>query len=498
MSDFVTVQDVTFGYGRRVILDDVTLHFGRGQVVAIMGGSGMGKTTLLKLIGGIETPDKGAIFIDGEPLDTSDKEKLYAQRRRMGMLFQFGALFTDMSVLDNVAFPLREQTKLSEELIIRMALMKLNAVGLRGAADLMPSEISGGMSRRVALARATALDPELIMYDEPFAGLDPISMGVTARLIRDLNDALNATSIIVTHDVPETFAIADYVYMISSGRIAAEGTPAEYKEVFQAWIENQNDADKTKKLAEKIIPMVEAAKDKCANCATIAELSHFLVKRSQWIIGGDGASYDIGYGGLDHVIASGEDVNILVLDTEVYSNTGGQSSKATPLGAIAKFAASGKRVRKKDLGMIATTYGYVYVAQIAMGADQAQTLKAIREAEAYPGPSLVIAYAPCINHGLKAGMGKSQAEEAKAVECGYWHLWRFNPALEEEGKNPFMLDSKEPKWEGFQDFLKNEVRFASVMKQYPAEAADLFAACEEMAKKRYASYKRMEAMNWGE
>ncbi len=225
MSDFVTVQDVTFGYGRRVILDDVTLHFGRGQVVAIMGGSGMGKTTLLKLIGGIETPDKGAIFIDGEPLDTSDKEKLYAQRRRMGMLFQFGALFTDMSVLDNVAFPLREQTKLSEELIIRMALMKLNAVGLRGAADLMPSEISGGMSRRVALARATA--PELIMYDEPFAGLDPISMGVTARLIRDLNDALNATSIIVTHDVPETFAIADYVYMISSGRIAAEGTPQE-------------------------------------------------------------------------------------------------------------------------------------------------------------------------------------------------------------------------------------------------------------------------------
>ena len=190
MADFVTVKDVTFGYGRRVILDDVTLHFGQGQVVAIMGGSGMGKTTLLKLIGGLETPDRGSILIDGEPLDTSDKDKLYAQRRRMGMLFQFGALFTDMSVLDNVAFPLREQTDLSEELIVRMALMKLNAVGLRGAADLMPSEISGGMSRRVALARAIALDPELIMYDEPFAGLDPISMGVTARLIRDLNDAL--------------------------------------------------------------------------------------------------------------------------------------------------------------------------------------------------------------------------------------------------------------------------------------------------------------------
>ena len=280
--------------------------------------------------------------------------------------------------------------------------------------------------------------------------------------------------------------------------IASDTCPAEYKEAFQEWIDGKDDADKSKAAAEKIIPMVEAAKDKCKNCATIAEFKNYLVKKSQWIIGGDGASYDIGYGGLDHVIASGEDVNILVLDTEVYSNTGGQSSKATPLGAIAKFAASGKRVRKKDLGMIATTYGYVYVAQIAMGADQAQTLKAIREAEAYPGPSLVIAYAPCINHGLKAGMGKSQAEEAKAVECGYWHLWRYNPALEEEGKNPFMLDSKEPKWEGFQDFLKNEVRFASVMKQYPAEAADLFAACEEMAKKRYASYKRMEAMNWGE
>ena len=278
--------------------------------------------------------------------------------------------------------------------------------------------------------------------------------------------------------------------------IAAEATPAEYKEVFQAWIENQNDADKTKKLAEKIIPMVEAAKDKCANCATIAELSHFLVKRSQWIIGGDGASYDIGYGGLDHVIASGKNVNILVLDTEVYSNTGGQSSKSTPVGAIAKFAAAGKRVRKKDLGLMATTYGYVYVAQIAMGADQAQTLKAIREAEAYDGPSLIIAYAPCINHGLKKGMGKSQAEEKAAVECGYWHLWRYNPALEAEGKNPFTLDSKEPDWSKFQDFLKGEVRFASVMKQYPAEAAELFQAAEDNAKWRLRSYKRLAAENW--
>ena len=281
--------------------------------------------------------------------------------------------------------------------------------------------------------------------------------------------------------------------------IAGENAPAEVKEVLKAWVENQNDADKTKELAPQIIAIAEEGiTHGCPLSAQIKELSHFLVKRSQWIIGGDGASYDIGYGGLDHVIASGKNVNILVLDTEVYSNTGGQSSKATPVGAIAKFAAAGKRVRKKDLGLMATTYGYVYVAQIAMGADQAQTLKAIREAEAYPGPSLVIAYAPCINHGLKAGMGKSQAEEAKAVECGYWHLWRFNPALEEEGKNPFSLDSKEPNWEGFQDYLKGEVRFASVMKQYPTEAADLFAACEDMAKKRYASYKRMAAMDWSE
>ncbi len=201
--------------------------------------------------------------------------------------------------------------------------------------------------------------------------------------------------------------------------IAAEGTPAEYKEVFQAWIENMYDADKTKELAEKIIPMVEAAKDKCDCC------------------------------------------------------------------------------KKKDLGLMATTYGYVYVAQIAMGADQAQTLKAIREAEAYPGPSLIIAYAPCINHGLKAGMGKSQAEEEKAVKCGYWHLWRYNPALEAEGKNPFTLDSKEPDWSGFQDFLKGEVRYASVMKQYPQEAEELFKAAEENAKWRYNSYKRLSKENWG-
>ncbi len=270
----------------------------------------------------------------------------------------------------------------------------------------------------------------------------------------------------------------------------------EMKALFAEWLEKREDGDATLVLAEKIKAVVATCDCDC--CKKIAALSSFLVKRCQWIIGGDGASYDIGYGGLDHVIASGKDINILVLDTEVYSNTGGQSSKSTPIGAIAKFAAAGKRVRKKDLGMIATTYGYVYVAQIAMGADQAQTLKAIREAEVYPGPSLVIAYAPCINHGLKKGMGKSQAEEAAAVECGYWHLWRYNPALEAEGKNPFTLDSKEPQWDKFDDYLKGEVRFASVLKQYPNEAAQLFAAAKENAQWRYKSYLRQAKQTWGE
>ena len=268
----------------------------------------------------------------------------------------------------------------------------------------------------------------------------------------------------------------------------------ELKAMFDEWIANKQDGAITRKLYEPMVAAMEACG--CDKCQEILKYKDHIIKRSQWIVGGDGASYDIGYGGLDHVIASGEDVNILVLDTEVYSNTGGQASKSTPLGAIAKFAAAGKRVRKKDLGMIATTYGYVYVAQIAMGADQAQTLKAIREAEAYHGPSLIIAYAPCINHGLKAGMGKSQAEEEKAVACGYWHLWRYNPELEKEGKNPFQLDSKEPNWDNFKDFLKGEVRYSSVMKQYPAEADELFNAAEENAKWRYKSYLRMLKTEW--
>ena len=291
------------------------------------------------------------------------------------------------------------------------------------------------------------------------------------------------------------------IAMLLEQLISEDTTPQEMKEAAQEWLDSKDNADASKAATAKLKPLIHAGAEKgCPTCEELKSLDHFLVKRSQWIIGGDGASYDIGYGGLDHVIASGEDVNILVLDTEVYSNTGGQSSKSTPLGALAQFAAQGKRIRKKDLGLMATTYGYVYVAQIAMGADQNQTLKAIREAEAYPGPSLIIAYAPCIAHGLKAkgGMGKSQAEEGRAVECGYWHLWRYNPLLAEEGKNPFTLDSKAPDWSKFQDFLLGEVRYLSVKKAYPNEAQELFNAAEEMAKLRYKSYVRKTQEDWSQ
>ncbi|MBE6227904.1 MAG: pyruvate:ferredoxin (flavodoxin) oxidoreductase [Bacteroidales bacterium] len=263
----------------------------------------------------------------------------------------------------------------------------------------------------------------------------------------------------------------------------------EMKALFTKWLENKNDAKVTREVADALVPLCEGCG--CDVCKGLLEYKTFIPARSQWIIGGDGASYDIGYGGLDHVLASGENVNILVLDTEVYSNTGGQSSKATPAGAIAKFAASGKRVRKKDLGMMAMSYGYVYVAQVAMGASPAQYFNAIKEAEAYDGPSLIIAYAPCINHGLKAGMGLSQKEEKLAVECGYWHLYRYNPALEGTDKNPFTLDSKEPDWSKFQDFLKGEVRFASLYKMYPENAEELLQKTEEFAKVRLETYKRL-------
>ena len=297
------------------------------------------------------------------------------------------------------------------------------------------------------------------------------------------------------------------ITLLLNEKIADDKTSDEFKAAAQQWIDNKNDADGSKAAAAVLKPLIE--KDAEAGCEVAKELKtldHYLVKRSQWIIGGDGASYDIGYGGLDHVLASGEDVNILVLDTEVYSNTGGQSSKSTPLGAIAQFAAAGKRVSKKDLGLMETTYGYIYVAQVAMGADNAQTLKAIREAEAYPGPSLVIAYAPCINHGIKGkeadgkkrGMNRSQHEEELAVQCGYWQLWRFNPELAKEGKNPFQLDSKAPKWENFRDYLLGEVRFASLKKVRPDEAEELYAETEKAAKRRYQTYIRKSQEDWSE
>ncbi len=269
----------------------------------------------------------------------------------------------------------------------------------------------------------------------------------------------------------------------------------EIKELAKQWLSAPHSAGVTREVYNKLVPLCEACG--CDTCKAIIELKGFIVARSQWIIAGDGAAYDIGFGGLDHVLASGKNVNVIVVDTEVYSNTGGQSSKATPMGAIAKFASAGKRIRKKDLGLIASTYGYVYVAQIAMGADQAQTLKAIREAEAYDGPSLIIAYAPCISHGIKAGMGKAQAEEARAVECGYWHLWRYNPDAETRGENPFTLDSKAPNWDLFEDFLTGEVRYATVKKQYPAEAEELFAAAKQNAQWRYNNYLRLSQQQWG-
>ena len=227
----VSLKDVDFSYGlgERPILSGLNMEFPRGKVIAVMGGSGCGKTTVLRLIGGQVQANHGQVLFDGLNMAHLDSAELIQVRRRMGMLFQFGALFTDMSVFENVAFPVREHTKLDDKMITDLVMMKLNAVGLRGARDLMPSQISGGMARRVALARAVALDPPLIMYDEPFAGLDPIAMGITASLIRDMNDALGATSILVTHDVPETFEIADYVYFIANGKIAAQGSPEDLR-----------------------------------------------------------------------------------------------------------------------------------------------------------------------------------------------------------------------------------------------------------------------------
>ena len=276
--------------------------------------------------------------------------------------------------------------------------------------------------------------------------------------------------------------------------LIAMDVPAELKAAGEAWIANMYDGEGSKKASKDLMQALDNYKPDNDECAKLVEYLNkhrdYFVKKSQWIVGGDGWAYDIGYGGLDHVLASGEDVNILVFDTEVYSNTGGQASKATPTAAVAKFAASGKRIKKKDLGMIAATYGYVYVAQVAMGANMNQFMKAIQEAEAHRGPSLIIAYAPCINHGIKGGMSRTQTREKQAVESGYWHLWRYVPELKEQGKNPFILDSKDPTG-SFQDFINSEVRYTSLKQTFPDIAQELFEAAERDAKERLENYKRM-------
>ncbi len=273
----------------------------------------------------------------------------------------------------------------------------------------------------------------------------------------------------------------------------------EVKAPFQAWVENKDDAKGSKAATIDILRVLNdhnVTDERALQILEdIKENKNQLIKKSVWIVGGDGWAYDIGYGGLDHVIASGDDVNILVFDTEIYSNTGGQASKATPTAAVAKFAASGKKIRKKDLGLIATTYGYVYVAQVAMGANKNQFMKAIKEAEAYPGPSLIIAYSPCISHGIRIGMGQAQLRIKQAVDAGYWHMWRYNPELAKEGKNPFILDSKDPSSD-FQEFLMGEVRYTSLKATFPDVAEELFEQAELDAKERYATYKRLAEMEY--
>jgi pyruvate-ferredoxin/flavodoxin oxidoreductase len=269
---------------------------------------------------------------------------------------------------------------------------------------------------------------------------------------------------------------------------------AETKEAFGEWLEAFNEGPASVTASEKVVAALEKENNDVAR--EILSLKDYLIKKSVWIVGGDGWAYDIGYGGLDHVLASGEDVNVLVLDTQVYSNTGGQASKASPTGAVAKFAASGKKIRRKDLGAMAMTYGYVYVAQVSMGASNAQLMKAVREAEAYKGPSVIIAYSPCIAHGLRKGMAHTQDEQKLVVESGFWQLFRYNPMLEEEGKNPFILDSKEPDWSKFDEFLQGEVRFTSLKKTFPKEAERLFVQAKEDAKWRYAYYKRLAEMDY--
>jgi len=277
------------------------------------------------------------------------------------------------------------------------------------------------------------------------------------------------------------------------GELSQMKVSGPVKDAARSWIESMEDAEDSIAASAKLLEVLgKSLGDSKADGIrqNILDLKDYLVKKSVWVFGGDGWAYDIGYGGLDHVLASGEDINIMVYDTEVYSNTGGQSSKATPLGAVAKFAASGKKVKKKDLGLMAMTYGYVYVAQIAMGANQRQTLKAIQEAESYKGPSIIIAYSPCINHGIYIGMGKAQLRQKQAVDAGYWHLYRYNPLLADAGKNPFVMDSREPR-ESFREFLMGEVRYASLTKTFPEIAEDLFSRAEVNARAKYEKYKAL-------
>ena len=289
-------------------------------------------------------------------------------------------------------------------------------------------------------------------------------------------------------------AIRDRLIAKLEEMAAAEQTPAEAKAAIAAFLDTKDDGEANAAPTKALVAVLEkGAEAGCPDCKAVLKDKEYLAKKSIWIFGGDGWAYDIGFGGLDHVLASGEDVNVMVFDTEVYSNTGGQASKATNIGAVAQFAAAGKAIGKKSLAEIAMSYGYVYVAQVAMGANPAQTLKAIAEAEAYHGPSLVIGYAPCEMHSIKGGMTNCQKEMKKAVDCGYWNMFRFNPQLKAEGKNPFVLESKAPT-EGYQDFLMGEARYSALTRSFPDRAKELFAKSETEAGKRYAHLQRLQAL----
>ncbi|MBS9776228.1 MAG: pyruvate:ferredoxin (flavodoxin) oxidoreductase, partial [Fusobacterium sp.] len=289
-------------------------------------------------------------------------------------------------------------------------------------------------------------------------------------------------------------ALRDRIQTVMENNL--ENVDEDLKTLFTDWIENRQFSARTRELRDLIVPKLENLEADYAK--EILDLKQYLIKKSQWIIGGDGWAYDIGYGGLDHVLAAKEDVNILVLDTEVYSNTGGQASKATPTGAVAKFAAAGKAMKKKDLAAIAMSYGHIYVAQVSMGASQQQFINAVKEAEAHQGPSIIIAYSPCINHGIKKGMAKSQTEMKLATECGYWPIFRYNPSLEKIGKNPLKLDSREPKWEKYEEYLLGEVRYQTLSKSKPEAAKLLFEENQKEAQKRWRQYKRLASLDYSE